>query len=212
MKWAERWIARAQRKADARDERYRRRLAEEIPPSLMGGLAARRQVTFDRQQARRQVILRLYPELTSYAEAQSLLRGSGGSFRGPDGVEVCVWAAAGAQIWPGWPAPPSRWRRSRAEWLFAIAGYCVSLPLRLLLLKSHEIHSANAYTMSGPPVWVARAFPSFEEAVLHAALVAKRVQAGGVEALRQEALSAPAGQGGEGFGPLNRIWSRDPFR
>ena len=32
MKWTERWIARAQRKADARDERYRRRQAGEIPP------------------------------------------------------------------------------------------------------------------------------------------------------------------------------------
>jgi hypothetical protein len=45
---------------------------------------------------------------------------------------------------------------------------------------------------------------------LYAALLAKRVEAGGVEALRQDALSAPEGQGGEGFGPLNRIWPRDP--
>lgn len=212
MKWTERWIARAQRKADARDERYRRRQAGEIPPSLTDRLAARRQVTFDQQRAQRQAILRLYPELASYAEARKLLRHSGGSFRGPDGVEVCVWARADGPVWPGWPALPSRWRRSRMEWLFAIAGYCVSLPLKLLLLKSHEIHRACAYTMSGPPVWVARAFPSSEEAILYAARLAKRVQTGGVETLQQDALSAPAGQGGEGFGPLNRIWSRDPFR
>jgi hypothetical protein len=212
MKWTERWIARAQRKADARDERYRRSQAGEIPYSPLDGLAARRQAAFDQQRARRQAVLGRYPELASYTEAHNLLRRDGGSFRGPDGVEVCVWHAAGDQIWPGWPALPSRWHRSRKEWLFAMAGYGVSLPLKILLLKSHEMHRACAYTMSGPPVWIDRAFPSSEEAVLYAALLAKRVQTGGVEALREHALSAPEGQGGEGFGPLNRYWSRDPFR
>jgi hypothetical protein len=46
-------------------------------------------------------------------------------------------------------------------------------------------------------------FPNYdEEAVLYAALLAKRVQAGGVEALQQEAWPAPLGPGGEGSDPL----------
>lgn len=211
MKWTERWIARAQRKADARDQRYRARQPGEIPFGLLEGVAARRQATFDLQRAQRQAILRLYPELASYTEAYNLVpRNGGGSFRGPDGVEVCVWRAVGDQVWPGWPELPSRWHRSRKEWLFAVAGYCVSLPVKLLLLRSHEMYRACAETASGPPVWVARDFSSREEAVLYAALLAKQVQAGGVEALRQYARSAPIGQGGEGFGPLKLHWSPDP--
>jgi hypothetical protein len=200
VKWTERWIARAQRKADARDERYRRRQAGKIPPSLADGLIARRQATFDRRQAQRDAVLRRYPELTSYDEAHRLLH-RGAPFRGPDGVEVAVWHAVSSKVWMGWPALPSRWRRSRVEWLFAMAGYFVSLPLKPMPFR--EIRSAYAYTMSGPPVRVVRHFPSYEEeAVLYAALLAKRVQAGGVEALRQEAWPAPSGQGGEGSDPL----------
>lgn len=203
MKWTERWIARAQRKADARDERYRRRQAGKLPPSLIDGLAARRQATIDRREAPRQLrqeVLSRYPEFASYREASDLLL-SDWPFRGPDRVEVSVWHAPSG-FGPSWPELPSRWHRSRREWLFAVAGYCVSLPLKLMLLESYEVHGAYAYTMSGPPVWVARPFPTSWEALLYAALLVKRVQAGGVEALRQEALSAPAGQGGEGFGPL----------
>jgi hypothetical protein len=195
VKWAERWIARAQRKADARDERYRRSLqAGEIPPGLFEGLAARRQAAFDQRRAQSRdqsrAILRRYPELASYAEASQLVPRHGESFRGPDGVEVSVWHAAGDPIWPGWPELPSRWHRSRKEWLFAMAGYCVSLPLKLLLLRSHEMYTARAETMSGPPVSVTRDFPTYGEAVLYAALLAKEVQAGGVEALRRHAYGS----------------------
>lgn len=80
------------------------------------------------------------------------------------------------------------------------ASYVVSLPLKPMPFR--EIHSAYAYKMSGPPVRVGRHFPSYEgEAVLYAALLAKRVQAGGVEALRQEARPA-SGQGREDSDPL----------
>ncbi len=188
MKWAERWIARAQRKADARDERYRRGQAGELPLSLMQGLIARRQAALDWRKAQyreqRDALLGRYPEVTSYAEAYGLLRYDAPPLRGPDRVEVAVWCAVSDRIWIGW-ALPSRWHQSRAERLRAVARYCVTFPLKPWPYQ--EIHSAFAKTMSGPPVKVARHFPSREEAVLYAALLAKRVQAGGVEALRQEA-------------------------
>jgi hypothetical protein len=85
-------------------------------------------------------VLRRYPELTSYDEAHRLLH-SGAPFRGPDGVEVAVWHAVSSKVWMGWPALPSRWRRSRVEWLFAMAGYFVSLPLKPMPFR--EIHSAT---------------------------------------------------------------------
>lgn len=106
VKWTERWIARAQRKADARDERYCRRQAGEIPPGPADGLIARRQATFDRRQAQRDAALRRYPELTSYGEAHRLLD-RGAPFRGPDGVEVAVWHAVSSKVWTGWPALPA---------------------------------------------------------------------------------------------------------
>src|SRR6202044_1094038 len=48
------------------------------------------------------------------------------SVRGPDGVEVTVWYGSGGSVWLGWPAPPSRWHRSRVQWLVPTAGYYVS--------------------------------------------------------------------------------------
>jgi hypothetical protein len=165
----------------------------------MEGLIARRQAALDWRKAQyreqRDALLGRYPEVTSFAEAYRLLRRNGPPLRGPDRVEVAVWYAVSDRVWTGW-ALPSRWHQSRVERLSAVARYWVTFPLKPLPYQ--EIHSAFATTMSGPPVKVVRHFLSREEAILHAALLAKRVQAGGVEALRQEARLTY----GEGSDPL----------
>jgi len=197
-----------QRSADARDERYRRRQAAvsagEIAPNLAEGLIAHQQAAFERSDARRRArsdaFLARYPEIGSYDEASYQL--NSGPVCGPDGVEVSVWYAKSGRVWAERPAPPAWWPRSRVKRFFAMTGYYLALPRKLL--ASEETHTAYAYTMSGPLVRVARRFLTWEEAFLYAATLAKRVRAGGVEALRPDVQpTAAAGAGPEGGSPAS---------
>jgi hypothetical protein len=203
VKGTERWAARMQRSADARDERYRRRQAAvgtgEIPPSLADGLIDHQQAAFDRSEATRRArsdaFLARYPEIGSYSEASDQLHS--GPVCGPDGVEVSVWITKSGRVRAARPAPPTWWPRSRVKRFLATTGYRLSLPRKLL--ASQETYTAYAYTLSGPLVRVARRFLNWEEAFLYAASLAKRVRADGVEALRPDAL--PAAPGGTDAGP-----------
>jgi hypothetical protein len=193
-----------QRSADARDERYRRRQAAvragEIPLSLADGLIGHQQASFERsdamRRARSDAILARYPEIGSYSEADYQLYS--GPVCGPDGVEVSVWTAKSGRVRAERPAPPAWWPRSRVKRFFAMTGYYLSLPRKLL--ASEETHTAYAYPLSGPMVKVERRFLYWQEAFLYAATLAKRVRADGVDALRRDVQPAAAPGAGEESG------------
>jgi hypothetical protein len=157
---------------------------------------AHQQAAFERSDARRRArsdaFLARYPEIGSYDEASYQLES------GPDGVEVSVWFAKSGRVREERPAPPAWWPRSRVKRSFALTGYYLSLPRKLL--TSEETYTAYAYAISGPMVKVERRFLNWQEAFLYAATLAKRVRADGVEALRRDVQPAAAAGAGEESG------------
>jgi hypothetical protein len=184
--WTERWMAHAQRRADARDERFRRRQTAVRAGTARPGLAdvadMHQQAADARRREMSQELLRGYPELSGYDEVFRLNRIA--AAKGPDGVAYSVWYQPSGRVWADLPAPPSRWPRSRAKRSLVIAWYYLTLPPKLL--KSRETFTACAYGPAGSP-HVTRRFLTEMEARVYTAALAKRIEAGGVEALRREA-------------------------
>jgi hypothetical protein len=116
VKWTERWIARAQRKADLRDERFRRHQqgvrAGTEPPSLMDRLEAGNTRAMERFETRGVASLALANErrinrgpLAARSYGSSLAEAwrtwvTDGPVRGPDGVEVRIWVRYADQDLP----------------------------------------------------------------------------------------------------------------
>jgi hypothetical protein len=116
VKWTERWIARAQRKADLRDERFRRHeegvRAGIEPPSLMDRLEAQTTLGMERFGSRAAASLALANErrinpwpLAAWQYGASLADAwstwvTDGPVRGPDGVEVSIWVRYAGQDLP----------------------------------------------------------------------------------------------------------------
>lgn len=119
MKWTERWIARAQRKADLRAERFRRHeegvRAGTEPPSLLGRMESR--TTLFQERLETWSLLRQAYANERRVNGNWLLaaRPGGGSpdladawrtwvmdgpVRGPDGVEVTIWVRAAGEDLP----------------------------------------------------------------------------------------------------------------
>jgi len=130
VKWTERWIARAQRKADLRDARFRRHedgvRAGTEPPSLMDRMESwnalckersRTRIMVSWAQANERRISRHWP-LAAQSYGASLADAwrtwvTDGPVRGPDGVEVTIWVRYADQdlpfhdppddqAWPTW--------------------------------------------------------------------------------------------------------------
>lgn len=183
----QRWIQRAQRKADERDARYRRHeagmRAGQIPPGLMDGLIAHQQAVNDRRDASYTALLSQGRQLSALCDNDNLM------IRGPDGVAVYLVFQKGPIYHVPLPGPSSRWRTRRR---FAAVGYYASVPYRFLMFRRSCV--AWAYTMSEPPASVSRQFPDFFEAESYFIDLARRIRAEGVKALRQETGQADAGQ------------------
>jgi hypothetical protein len=117
VKWTERWIARAQRKADLRDARFRRHedgvRAGTEPPSLMDRMESWNPLSLEHLEARGRLSLALANERRISRYWPLTVRSSGASLadawrtwvmdgpvRGPDGVEVTIWVRYAGQDLP----------------------------------------------------------------------------------------------------------------
>jgi len=116
VKWTERWIARAQRKADLRDERFRRHqegvCAGTEPPSFMDRLEAGNALAMERFESwgalstalANERAIRRWP-LIAQSYGSSLADAwrtwvADGPVRGPDRVEVTIWVRSAGQDLP----------------------------------------------------------------------------------------------------------------
>jgi hypothetical protein len=127
VKWTERWIARAQRKADLRAERFRRHeegvRAGTEPPSLLDRLESDITLFGERVQASR-LIARAYanerlvsgywPSAARPCDGSPSLADewrtwvSDGPVSGPDGVKVSIWVRSAGQDLPFHEPPDDR--------------------------------------------------------------------------------------------------------
>jgi hypothetical protein len=127
VKWTERWIARAQRKADLRAERFRRHeegvRAGTEPPSLLDRLEADITLFGERAQASRLIAQAYANERLVSGYWPSAARPCDGSpgladewrtwvgdgpVCGPDGVKVTIWVRSGGQDLPFHELPGDR--------------------------------------------------------------------------------------------------------
>jgi hypothetical protein len=190
MKWTDRWIGRAQRKADQRTERYRQRQeakhAGELPQGWVDKLVAHQQRVADQRIAHDHVQYLLWQEIVDQLRQ--------GPVCGPDGVLVLICYEESGMHWVRGSSPEHQWPSASRNQFYALIGWWPSLLVHLLVFRGG--YSIYASTVSGPPVTLVRRFPDRMQAAAHAVRLARNVRASGAEALRRDARLATAGQDG----------------
>ena len=135
VKWTDRWIARAQRKADLRAERFLRHeegvRAGTEPPSFterMESLGTSNRGPFTQRYLNSDWPLDARPDDASLRLANAWLTWVGpGPICGPDGVEVTVWVRSAGQDLPFDYTPGDQAWLTRAELLASRNGYTVCI-------------------------------------------------------------------------------------
>jgi hypothetical protein len=135
VRWTERWIARAQRKADLRAERFLRheegvRAGTEPPsfPERMESWGTFSRAPFTQRYVNSDWPLDARPDDASLRLANAWLTWVGrGPICGPDGVEVTVWVRSAGQDLPFNYTPGDQAWRTRAELLASRNGYTVCI-------------------------------------------------------------------------------------
>lgn len=135
MRWTERWIARAQRKADLRAARFLRHeegvRAGTEPPSFLEGIESRG-AGVQRPAPRGYAGLDGLPSLRSYDASLRLADAwltwvRNGPVRGPDGVEVAIWIRPAGQDLPCRNPPGGQPQLRRPELQGGPGSYTVCL-------------------------------------------------------------------------------------
>jgi hypothetical protein len=177
VKWAERWVARAQRRADLRAERFRRHeeavRAGTEPPGFLDGIESR----LDRPPF---VKLYVNPEWAREGRPDDawlrlvdawLTWVKNGLVSGPDGVEVTIRVRHAGQDLPFHFPPGDRAWVKRAE----LAG-------------RREDYAVCVRRMAAGPVETIRSFPAETSARWYAVELAREIRLAGLTALRPSSI------------------------
>lgn len=181
VKWTERWIARAQRKADLRAERFRRHeegvRAGTKPPSFLERMESRG--TLNREPFTRRYVnsdwpLDARPDDASLYLADAWLTWVGqGPIRGPDGVEVTIWVRSAGQDLP------FHYTASDQAWL-----------TRAELRSSRNDYTVCIRRMPAGAAESIRSFATETSARWYAVGLARQVRQAGITALRPADIPA----------------------
>jgi hypothetical protein len=183
VKWAERWAARAQRKADLRDQRFRRHqegvCAGTEPPGFLDRLESSRVLDpanprYFPRYVNADWPLDARPDEASLRLADAWLTWVGhGPVAGPDGVAVRIWIRSAGQDLPFRYAPGDQgWVRRRG------------------LAASGNDYTVCIRRMPGGRARAVRTFASETSARWYAAGVAQKVPEVGITALRPADIPA----------------------
>jgi hypothetical protein len=186
VKWTERWIARAQRKADLRAERFRRHeegvRAGTEPPSLLDRMESRttlfqeRLVTWgvlDQAYAHERRINGNWPSADGPYDASPGLADAwrtwvmNGPVRGPDGVTVTIWVRSGGQDLPFHDPPYDQAWVTRQE-----------------LAESRKVYTVFVRRMPAGPALSFCSFITEMSARWYAVELARTVRQAGITGLR----------------------------
>lgn len=173
VKWAERWVTRAQRRGDLRAERFRRHeeavRAGTEPPGFVERIGSTiNQVPFLPRYVNSEWALEGRPADASIRLADAWLTWvRNGLVCGPDGVEVTIWIRRAGQDLPFHHPPDDRAWVKRAE-----------LPDR------REDYAVCVRRMPAGPVESIRSFPAETSARWYAVELAREIRLDGITTLR----------------------------
>jgi hypothetical protein len=175
VKWTERWIARAQRKADLRAERFLRheegvRAGTEPPsfPERMESWGALNRGPFTRRYVNSDWPLNARPDDAWLRLANAWLTWVGrGPVCGPDGVEVTIWVRSAGQDLPFGCTPGDQAWLTRAELLASRNSYTVCIRR----MPAGAAESIRSFAIETSARW-------------YAVGLAKQVREAGITALR----------------------------
>lgn len=175
MKWTERWIARAQRKADLRAERFLWHeegvRAGTEPPSFrerMESSGTLNRGPFTRRYLNTDWPLDARPDDASLRLANAWLTWVGrGPICGPDGVEVTIWVRSAGRDLPSHYPPGDQAWLTRTELLASRNGYTVCIRR----MPAGAVESIRSFAIETSARW-------------YAVGLAKQVRETGITALR----------------------------